>query len=140
MLTLFDPNLTLTRTQYPINVGNTGAQKSLLVCGICKLVQSAATPDRTLVKRLGQRFESARRLSTFTCKFHKNKMPPMVASGALSAVDYPKASSLALACYKWLQGTARGVGEPCGIDCLADVPEFGWVRHRRKSFARVPRS
>jgi hypothetical protein len=30
--------------------------------------------------------------------------------GALSAVNYPKASSSALACYELLQGTAGGVG------------------------------
>jgi hypothetical protein len=32
--------------------------------------------------------------------------------------------SSALACYKWLQGAAVGVGESCGIDRLTDVPEF----------------
>ena len=58
----------------------------------------------------------------------------------LAAVDYPKVSSRALAWYRWLQGTAGGVGESCGIDRLADVPEFGRVWHSRKSFARVPRS
>ncbi len=63
----------------------------------------------------------------------------MLASGALSAVDYPKASPLALACYKCVQGTAGGVGESSSVDCLTDVPEFRQVRHRRKSFARVPR-
>ena len=69
----------------------------------------------------------------------------MFVSRALSALGYPKASFPALACYKWLQGTAVGVGESLCIDCfcsdsLAGVPEFGWVRHRRKSFARVARS
>ncbi len=64
----------------------------------------------------------------------------MLASGALSAVDYPKASPLALACYKCVQGTAGGVGESSSVDCLTDVPEFRQVRHRRKSFARVPTS
>ena len=49
----------------------------------------------------------------------------MFVSGALSAVDYPKASSSALACYKWLQGTAVGVGESSSIDRLTDVPESG---------------
>ncbi len=61
----------------------------------------------------------------------------MLVSRALSAVDYPKASSSALACYKWLQGTAGGVGESSGIDRLTDVPGFRRVRHRRKSFAQV---
>src|SRR5215216_1230416 len=41
-----------------------------------------------------------------------------------SAVDYPKASSSALACYKWLQGAAVGVSESSCIDHLTDVPEF----------------
>jgi hypothetical protein len=57
-----------------------------------------------------------------------------------AAVDYPKVSSRALACYKWLQATAGGVGESSDIDRLADVPEFGRVPHNRKSFPRVPRS
>jgi hypothetical protein len=35
---------------------------SSLDTGICKPVQVPATPDRSLVMRLGQRFESARRL------------------------------------------------------------------------------
>ena len=33
-------------------------RKTLYLCGICNLVQRSATTDRTLVKRLGQRFES----------------------------------------------------------------------------------
>jgi hypothetical protein len=52
-----------------------------------------------------------------------------------SAVDYPEASSLALACYKCVQGTAGGVGESSGIGRLTDVLEFRQVRHHRKSFA-----
>ena len=64
----------------------------------------------------------------------------MLASGALSAVDYPKASPLALACYEWLQGTAGGVGESSSVDCLTDVPEFRQVRYCRESFTRVPRT
>src|SRR5918992_1436957 len=83
----------------------------------------------------------------FTCKKHKNRNSPMFASGvyqqyvsSTSAVDFPRASSLALALYKWLQGTAGGVSDSSGIDRLTDVPGFQRVRHRRKSFARVPRS
>jgi hypothetical protein len=64
----------------------------------------------------------------------------MFVSRALSAVDYPKASSSALACYKWLHGTAVGAGESSGIDRLRDVPGFRGVWHRQKSFAQVPRS
>ena len=71
----------------------------------------------------------------------------MFVSRALSAVPqqclssslYPKASSSALACYEWLQGTAVGVGESSGIDRLSDVPGFWRVRHRRDSFAQMPR-
>src|SRR5215211_8090972 len=74
----------------------------------------------------------------FSCKTRKNERPTMFVSRALSAVNYPKASSLALACYEWLQGTAGGVGESSGIDRLTDVPGFRRVRHRRKSSARVP--
>src|SRR5215207_7940597 len=76
----------------------------------------------------------------FSCKTRKNRELPMFVSGALSAVDYPKASYSALACYKWLQGTAGGIGESSGIDRLTDVPGFRRVRRRRQSFARVPRS
>ena len=64
----------------------------------------------------------------------------MSVSGDLSAVDYPKASSSALACYKWLQGTAVGAGEFSGIERLSDVPGFWRVRRRRQNFAQVPRS
>jgi hypothetical protein len=63
----------------------------------------------------------------------------MLVSGALSAVDYPKASSLALACYKRVRSTACGAGESSSVDRLTDVREFRQVRHRRKSFARVSR-
>jgi hypothetical protein len=52
-----------------------------------------------------------------------------------AAVDHSKASSLALAFYKWLQGTAGDAGETSGIERLTDVPEFRQVRHRRNSFA-----
>jgi hypothetical protein len=38
-----------------------------------------------------------------------------------------------LAFYKWLQGTARGIGESSGIERLTDVPEFRWVRHLEKA-------
>ena len=54
----------------------------------------------------------------------------MFESGALSAVDYPEASSLTLAFSEWLQGTVGRVGESSGIDRLTDVPEFGWMRRR----------
>jgi hypothetical protein len=40
-----------------------------------------------------------------------------------SAVDSPKALSLALARYECVQGTAGGVGESSGIDRFTDVPE-----------------
>src|SRR3712207_6175450 len=56
-----------------------------------------------------------------------------------SAVDSPRASSLALACYKWLRGTAGGANESSGVDRLTDVSGFRPVRHRRNRFARVPR-
>jgi hypothetical protein len=38
-----------------------------------------------------------------------------------------------------MHGTAGGVGKSSSVDRLSDVPEFRQVRHRRKSFARVPR-
>jgi hypothetical protein len=67
--------------------------------------------------------------------------PPTLVLGALSVVDHPKASSsLASAFYKWLQGTAGGVGEFSGTYRLTDVPKFRRVCHRRRSFIRVPRS
>jgi hypothetical protein len=50
-----------------------------------------------------------------------------------AAVDYPKASSLALACYTCVRGPAGGVGESYSVDCLTDVPELWQVRHRRKT-------
>jgi hypothetical protein len=36
-------------------------------------------------------------------------------------------------------GTAGGVGESSGFECMTGVPEFPRVRRRRKGFARVPR-
>ena len=53
----------------------------------------------------------------------------MFVSRALSAVNYPKASSLALACYEWLQGTAGGVGESSGWD-YPEVADSFLLRHR----------
>jgi hypothetical protein len=56
----------------------------------------------------------------------------MFVSRALSAVDYPKASSFALARYTCVRGPAGGVGESYSVDCLTEVPELWQVRHRRK--------
>jgi transcriptional regulator with XRE-family HTH domain len=47
----------------PCNSGQSREQKIAYLCGICKPLQPSATTDRTLVMRLSQRFESARRLS-----------------------------------------------------------------------------
>ena len=58
----------------------------------------------------------------------------MVDMGALSAVDYPKASSFGLVRYKCVQCTADGVGESSGIDRLTDVPE-----RREDKFSEAPR-
>src|SRR5829696_7696292 len=49
----------------PCNSEQYREQKTLYLCGICKLVQPSATTDRTLVMSRGKRFESARRLSRF---------------------------------------------------------------------------
>jgi len=62
VLTSLDHGLTLTRTQYSAIVGNRGNKRPLTYGGIHNLVQRSAAPDRSLVMRLGQRFESARRL------------------------------------------------------------------------------
>ena len=59
----------------------------------------------------------------FARKSRKKEKPSIIVLGTLSAVDSPKALSLASACYEWLQGTAGGVGESSGIDRLTDVPE-----------------
>jgi hypothetical protein len=90
-----------------------------------------------------KRFESARRLLFLLANPVKTKSSRSSCRGLVSstsAVDFPKASSLALACYKWLRGTAGSVSESSGIDRLTDGSGFRRVRHRRKSFARVPRS
>jgi hypothetical protein len=47
----------------PYNSGQYREQKTLYLCVNCNPLQPSATADRTLVMRLGQRFESARRLS-----------------------------------------------------------------------------
>src|SRR5215208_5642614 len=48
---------------------------------------------------------------------------------------YPNASSSELACYRWLQGTAGGVGELSGIERLTDVPGFWRLRHTGRGVA-----
>jgi hypothetical protein len=107
-------------------------------------VQRSTTTDRTLVKRLGQRFESPRRLFIFPANPIKTKSLQSLCRGLcqqyVSSRLYPNASSSALACYKWLHGTAVGAGESSGIHRLTDVPGVRGVWHRRKSFAQVPRS
>ena len=56
----------------------------------------------------------------FTCKTYKKEKRPRSCYWGLgssrAAVDYPKASSSASACYEWLQGTAGDVGNSSGID------------------------
>jgi hypothetical protein len=47
------------------NTQQTRDKKAAHLCGICKLLQTPATHELSLVKRLGQRFESARRLFLF---------------------------------------------------------------------------
>src|SRR5215203_205938 len=66
----------------------------------------------------------------FSCKSRKKEKTTMYVSRALSAVEYPKASSSVLACYKWLQATAGGVGEFSGIDRLTDACGFWRLRHK----------
>jgi hypothetical protein len=86
--------------------------------------------------RLGQWFESARLLSNFPAKAVETASPRHEHRGfasSTSAVEFPKAWSLALAFYEWLQGTAGGVGESSGIERLTDGPEFRWVRHLEKA-------
>jgi hypothetical protein len=58
---MFDPN----PHAIPCNPGQSREEKTAYKCGICKTLQPRATTDRTLVMRLGQRFDSARRLSYF---------------------------------------------------------------------------
>ena len=88
----------------------------------------------------GKRFESARRLSLLPAKPVKTESPDVRVAGfvsSTSAVDYPKASSLALVYFiKWLQGTAaENVSEASGVERLTDVLEFWQGRHCRISFA-----
>jgi hypothetical protein len=58
----------------------------------------------------------------FSCKAYKKRTAHDHATGALAAVDHPKASSTALACYKWLQGTTGSVGKSSG---MTKCPGFG---------------
>jgi len=99
-------------------------------------LEQARTCASKLVAGAGQRFESARRLYNFPAKPVKTENPRCSSRGHcqqyVSSRLYRKASSLALACYKWLQATAGGVGASSGMDHLSDVPGFRWVWHRRK--------
>src|SRR5215217_5696745 len=94
-----------------------------------------------LVMSRGKRFESARRLSFFRAKPVKRRKPRCTYRGLcqqyVSSKLYPKASSSALACYKWLQGTAGGVGEFSGIDRLTECPGFGGCGTRGGSLLRA---
>src|ERR671920_1027217 len=60
-------------------------QRTLYLCGNCKPVQRPATTDRTLVMRLGQRFESAPWLSYLPANHPKTKNPQS-GVGALPAL------------------------------------------------------
>jgi hypothetical protein len=138
VLITLDPNLTLTRTQYPATVSNRENKNRVVM----RDLQPLATHDRSLVKRVGQRFESARRLSIFPANPVKTQSLQVGDGGfvsSTSAVDYPEAPSLASVCCKWLQGIAGGVGGSSGMERLTDAPGFRLVRHCPKSSARVPR-
>src|SRR5829696_847885 len=89
--------------------------------------------------RSGQRFESARRLSFLPAKPVKTENSRCSCRGLcqqyVSSRLYPKASSSALACYKWLQGMAGGVGGSYGIERLTDVRGFRLLRQTGRSVA-----
>src|SRR5215208_193087 len=79
----------------PCNSGQNREQITPCLHGICKPLQCPATTDRTLVTRLGQRFESARRLSIHACKCLENRDPLTRTSGAVSAVGQQQTLSKA---------------------------------------------
>src|SRR5215217_5121189 len=79
------------------------------LCGICKPLQTPATLDRILVKRLGQRFESARRFFVFPANTVKVKSLDTNIEGFVSSRLYPKASSMLSAACLDERGRAESV-------------------------------
>src|SRR5215217_1387961 len=98
-----------------------------LVSDVLELRGTPYDSHSQLVMRLGQRFESARRLSFLPAKPVKTKgLRPEhrgLCQQYVSSRDWPNATSLLSACYEWLQGTAGGLGEFSGINRLTDVPK-----------------
>ena len=71
LLTPPDPNLTLTRTQYPAILGKAGNTKPLIYAVSANL-RNAQQPLTAHSNVAGQRFESARRLSVFPANPYKD--------------------------------------------------------------------
>jgi hypothetical protein len=98
-------------------------------------VQTPATPDLSLVMRLGQRFESARRLFIFALdkpNMRHRRSPGDGLGVSLHPPIHHRGGATKVACYEWLQA-AGGLGKSSNITRLADVPRFRRVRHRRGS-------
>src|SRR5215208_2220801 len=94
-------------------------QEIAYLCGIRYPQQCSDTPDRTLVTS-----SKAVRVRSSTLFLPANpaetRSPDVRIWGfvsSTSAVDYPNASSLALACYTCVRGPAGGVGESYSVDC-----------------------
>ena len=96
-----------------------------------------------LVPGAGQRFESARRLFVFPAKPAKTKGLRSSSRRLCQQYVSSRLSESLVPCICVLRAfaghTAGGVGACSAVDSLTDVPEFRLVRHRRKSFTRVPR-
>jgi hypothetical protein len=137
-----DPSLTLTRTQYPAMVGKRGNRKTLIYAEFASLCNAQQPLPRTRSWSRGKRFESARRLSFLPAKSVKTKSPRHEHRGLCQQYVSSRLSRSLVLCIGLLRvvaGTAGSVCKSSSVECLTDVPEFWRVRHRRKTFARVPR-
>jgi hypothetical protein len=94
--------------------------------------------------RVGQRIGSARRLSFLPANCAKTKSPRHEHRGLCQQYVSNRLSESLVPCIGVLQAFAgHGVGgvgaSSSSVDRLTDVPKVRLVRHRRKSFALVPR-
>src|SRR5918998_6339568 len=116
----------------PCNSGQCREQKTRCLCGNCKPLQRSATTDRALVKRVGKRFESARRLFIFALDKPntQNRGNPSSSSGLLYDSFYDNATGVR----RWPTTDGREVkrkGRRRSINTnrLADAPCSGVCRH-----------
>jgi hypothetical protein len=106
------------------NRGQLREQRTAYLCGICKPVQGPATTDRAFVMRLGQRFESARRLSTIGLSkpnTRGSEKPPIHRWEHLTPLRYKlRAVSISSTVFLLIEGMQSSADLHTGTDPAAD--------------------